>query len=251
MKESRQQKSPPVRLGILQAGRVPEELEGTFPDYNQIFVDLLGEHEFEYLFWPVLDGVFPESVDAADAWLITGSKFGAYEDHDWIAPLEDFIRTVFAANAPMVGICFGHQVIAQAMGGKVEKFAGGWSVGRVEYALDESVFGQTVAANEQSGNAKTPLLAFHQDQVTQAPEMATTIGSTDFCKHAALLYDNRILTLQPHPEFTQPYIAGLLSARGELLPDDIKQQASARLKQSIVREPIAETLRDFLKRQSA
>ncbi len=81
--------APRRRLGILQAGRSPDALLNQFPDYNRMFVDLLGEGSFDYLHWPVLDGVFPNSVDDADAWLITGSRFGAYEDHDWIPPLED------------------------------------------------------------------------------------------------------------------------------------------------------------------
>ncbi len=236
-----------VRLGVLQAGRVPEEMSGEHADYDQLFVNLLGENEFDYHHWAVLDGDLPDSIDDADAWLITGSRFGAYEDHDWIPPLEDFIRDVYASDKPMVGICFGHQIIAQALGGKVEKFNGGWSVGRVEYSLDKNVFGEhsADAANQ------TALLAFHQDQVVQAPEEATTVGSTDFCKHAALLYGNRMLTIQPHPEFYSEFIGGLLVARRDLLPSDVRDTAAATLHDTIVREPIAATLRNFLKRESA
>ena len=68
--------------------------------------------------------MFPEGIHDADGWLITGSRHGAYEDHPWIPPLEEFIRDAYAAQVPLVGICFGHQIIAQAMGGKVEKYQG-------------------------------------------------------------------------------------------------------------------------------
>ena len=234
----------PIRLGILQAGRAPEEMTDTQLDYDMLFEHLLGETEFEYKHWPVLDNVFPDSIQEADAWLITGSRHGAYEPHDWIPPLEQLIRDVYQAGNPMVGICFGHQIIAQALGGKVEKFAGGWSVGRTEYALESSVFG------EGSKDGLTPLLAFHQDQVTRLPESAVNIGSTDFCQNAALLYGDKMLTIQPHPEFNQDFIAGLLATRGGILPPDIKQKAQNSLDLPITREPIAQVMRQFLKRES-
>lgn len=233
-----------VRLGILQTGTVPDEMADEHADYNQLFVNLLGATEFDYRHWAVLDGELPDSTADADAWLITGSRFGAYEDHPWIPPLENFIRQIYAADQPLVGICFGHQVIAQALGGRVEKFSGGWSVGRVEYNLDESVFG----AESMSSSNQTALMAFHQDQVVKAPDSAVTVGSTDFCKHAALLYGNRALTIQPHPEFDSEYIGGLLDARRAILPEEIVDMAAQTLALPIVREPLANTMRKFLKR---
>lgn len=229
------------RLGILQAGRAPDEMLDRYPDYNQAFVDLLGESAFDYQHWAVLDNEFPDSIESADAWLITGSRHGAYEEHVWIPPLEDFIRAIYQQGAPMVGICFGHQIIAQALGGKVEKFSGGWSVGRVNYALDKDVFGQ-----DGKHDPHTALLAFHQDQVIEKPADAITVGSTDFCEHAALLYQNNVLTLQPHPEFTSDFVEGLLDARGKILPAEIQQSARHSLHQPVVRDSIAATLRDFL-----
>ena len=97
---------------------------------------------------------FPADARDADGWLISGSRHGAYEDLPFIAPLETFIREVFSAKIPLIGICFGHQIIAQALGGTVEKFAGGWSVGATEYQLD----GEQVMLN-----------AWHHDQVTSLP----------------------------------------------------------------------------------
>jgi len=226
-------------LGILQAGRSPEELIDRYPDYDRLFVDMLGEQSFNYRTWAVLDNEFPQSLDEADAWLITGSRHGAYEEHDWIPPLESLIREIYAKGVPLVGICFGHQIIAQAMGGKVEKFNGGWSVGRVEYTLDNQVWGK-------SCDTGTPLMAFHQDQVVKLPEAAVNVGSTNFCEHAALLYDSRILTIQPHPEFDDAFVGGLLKARGSILPDDVLKSANANLHEPLQRDSIADTLRTFL-----
>ncbi|MFK7890103.1 MAG: type 1 glutamine amidotransferase [Granulosicoccus sp.] len=226
-------------LGILQAGRSPEEVREHYPDYNQLFIDLLGEQSFDYRTWAVLDNVFPDSADDADAWLITGSRHGAYEPHSWIPPLEQLIRDIYERGIPMVGICFGHQIIAQALGGTVEKFSGGWSVGRVEYTLAPEIWGN-------SGADKTPLMAFHQDQITEPPTGALNVGSTSFCKHAALVYDTRILTIQPHPEFDSHFVDSLLDARSDMLPDDVLAQAKDTLNEPLDRITIGETLRNFL-----
>ena len=119
-----------MKIGILIVGHPPQELSHN-GRYDAYFIRLLDDADFTYQAWSVLDGEMPADVHDAQGWLITGSRHGAYEPHPWIPPLEQFIRDCYAAHVPMIGVCFGHQIIAQAMGGKVEKFAGGWSVGRV------------------------------------------------------------------------------------------------------------------------
>ena len=109
-----------MKIGILETGRPPEELDGTFGDYPGMFEDLLSGNGLKVASYAVLDGDIPKRPDEADGWLITGSKYGVYEDHPWIAPLKAFIRDVYAADLPLVGICFGHQLIAEALGGKAE-----------------------------------------------------------------------------------------------------------------------------------
>eukprot|EP00581_Thalassiosira_minuscula_P023326 CAMPEP_0184433658 /NCGR_PEP_ID=MMETSP0738-20130409/404528_1 /TAXON_ID=385413 /ORGANISM="Thalassiosira miniscula, Strain CCMP1093" /LENGTH=115 /DNA_ID=CAMNT_0026799421 /DNA_START=44 /DNA_END=388 /DNA_ORIENTATION=- len=115
-----------MKIGILLTGHAPEELEPHYGNYIEMFKSLLSGQDFEFEGYKVVDGEFPESVADADGWLITGSKHGVYEDHAWIPPLEGFIREAVTENIPIVGVCFGHQIIAQALGGKVEKFDGGW-----------------------------------------------------------------------------------------------------------------------------
>ncbi len=222
-----------MRIGILQTGTSPEELKPRHGDYDDLFRRMLGGRGFSLTTYPVLDGVLPDDVHDADGWLITGSRFGVYEEHDWIPPLEAFIRDAFAAAVPIVGICFGHQILAQALGGTVKKFDGGWSVGAATY--------------ESENGAQETMLAWHQDQVTRIPAEAKVIGSSDFCANAILAYGNKALTVQPHPEFTPEFLTDLLAARRAILPDHIADQAVARMNEPLTSGDFANRIEAFFK----
>ncbi|MGJ8625679.1 MAG: type 1 glutamine amidotransferase [Sulfitobacter sp.] len=224
-----------MKIGILITGHPPENMMDGGP-YDKYFARLLGEDDFTYEAWTVVDGELPKSVNDAEGWLITGSKHGAYEPHDWIPPLEQFVRDSYAAHVPMIGVCFGHQVIAQAMGGKVEKFKDGWSVGRTEYDIN----GQKYALN-----------AWHQDQVVERPDSAQVIGSTDFCENAALLYDDRMWTIQPHPEYGHDFIEGLITTRGKgVVPDAQLEAATETLGAPLNNTDIAAEMAAFFKKKN-
>lgn len=225
-----------MRIGILITGHPPDTLmHGGL--YDQYFARLLEGHGFTFQGWAVCDGTFPEGVDAADGWLITGSKHGAYEDHDWIPPLEDFIRAAHAARKPMIGVCFGHQIIAQAMGGRVEKFDAGWAVGATDYDLN----GTTTTIN-----------TWHQDQVVKKPDSAEVFASNAFCEYAGLLYGDLMWTIQPHPEYDADFIDGLIRTRGKgVVPDTLLSEASARLEAPTDRMDVAEMMAAFFRKERA
>jgi GMP synthase (glutamine-hydrolysing) len=223
-----------MKIGILQAGHSPDELRDSVGDYGEMFTRLLDGHGFDFQIFSVVDGEFPAGTEDADGWLITGSKHGVYEDHDWIPPLEDLIRDIRDAGQPLVGVCFGHQIIAQALGGKVAKFDGGWSIGRTEYDF---------------GDHKLALNAWHQDQVIDAPEGAEIIASTDFCANAAMMIGDKILTIQPHPEFTAPLVAGLIEHRGRgNVPDALLDAAEDVLDTGTDNDKFADQMAAVLKR---
>ena len=209
-----------VRIGILETGRPPEDLAPIHGDYPGMVRQWLGEMDADFSSYAVLDGDFPESVEKADCWVITGSKCAVYEDHAWIPPLEDFIRAARAARKRMLGICFGHQIIAQALGGAVRKSAKGWGLGVHEYAVTEKW-------PDELGEApgRIAIQAYHQDQVEQAPRGAVTIASTGFCAHGALWYPGFAVTVQGHPEFAGPYVGALLENRrgGALTDEDVNR----------------------------
>ena len=205
-----------MRIGILLCGHAPDEVQQHFGDFDQMFKTLLGGHGFNFKAWPVVDNEFPQSIHNADGWLLTGSKHGAYEDHPFIKPLEQFIRDVAQTQIPMVGVCFGHQIIAQALGGRVEKFKEGWALGQQTYRHDQ--LGQ-IALN-----------AWHQDQVVEKPASARVLARNDFCANAALMYAQSIYTIQPHPEFSNALLPHQIAARRDnpMYPKDLMDRAEAK-----------------------
>ena len=226
-----------MKIGILKTGHIPRRLADRHPDYDVMFMTLLAGRGLDFEVHDVEKGVFPNTVDAADGWLITGSACGAYEDHPWIPPLEEFIRDARTQGVRTIGICFGHQVLAQAMGGQVEKFSGGRSMGAVDYHLPDT-------------DETLTLLAFHGDQVMTVPEGARVIASSSLCRIAGLAYDDDhghpwAISLQPHPEFDAAYEADLIDAYSDGLPGDAVEAAKASLTLPLANQTVADRMAAF------
>jgi GMP synthase (glutamine-hydrolysing) len=216
-----------MHIGILQTGHVPDEVAARDGTYS----DLFAHRDLTFTTWSVVDMDFPEDAQAAQGWLVTGSRHGAYEDHPFIPPLEALIRAIRDAEKPLVGICFGHQIIAQALGGRVEKFAGGWAVGRKTYRIG----GREVALN-----------AWHQDQVVELPPGAQVLGGNDFTCNAFLAMGDRILTVQPHPEFPASVVEMLAEHRAATVPAPLVEAARESLPLPTENRLIADWLADVL-----
>jgi GMP synthase-like glutamine amidotransferase len=227
-----------MKIGILRCGHTPDEVAATHGQYEDMFARLLADEGLEFRTWSVVDMAFPESPEDAEGWLVSGSRHGAYDALPFIAPLEDFIRRVVASGRPLVGICFGHQLIAQALGGTVVKFPRGWSVGAKSYDWD--------------GLGEIWLTAWHQDQVIAPPDGARTIARNAFTEHAALLYDDPIFTVQAHPEFSRDVAAAYLAARrgSPDYPEGMIEDAQRRLDQPLDDTRIGKALARFLKHRT-
>ncbi|MEM1021574.1 MAG: type 1 glutamine amidotransferase [Pseudomonadota bacterium] len=193
----------PLRIAVLQTGRtIPEALDA-HGDYDEMCKAMIGRAPDQAETFAVLDGDFPPSLDPYDVIVITGSKHGIYEDLPWIAPTEDLIRQAMQDGKRMIGICFGHQIMAQALGGRAEKSEKGLGVGLMPYDFISS----------DGSRTRKHLYAWHQDQVLEAPPGTKVIATSDFCPIAGLRYGDQAISLQPHPEFTKAYMTALIEAR--------------------------------------
>jgi GMP synthase (glutamine-hydrolysing) len=232
-----------MKIGILEPGFAPEELQSSFASYPKMFEKLLGDVDPSLTFetWTVLEDVFPASIQDADGWVVMGSKHGVYENAPWMIRLQEFLRDAVGAGQPVFGICFGHQILATALGGKVVKSDKGWGVGAHDY--DVTASGQ----DWLSDSAPTIRInAFHQDQVVEPPEGATVWASSDFCPYAGLQYGANAASIQPHPEFMRPYEQALLEARNDLIPDDVHKAAIESLETPITSNDFARSIVKFM-----
>ncbi len=191
-----------MKIGILQTGHAPDTLVGETGDYPQMFERLLAGHDFDFATYDVEGGEMPADIHDCDGWLITGSRHGAYESHPWIAPLEALIRKIWAAKLPLVGICFGHQIMADVWGGKAEKADKGFITGAREFESPAGPVSAYVA---------------HQDQVTDVPPNAQVVAGSDYCPVAALAYDFPAFSVQFHPEYNRGFTEDLIDMFGDQL----------------------------------
>lgn len=225
-----------LRIGLLQCGSIRPDLATRHGDYPQLFADLFADQPVEIVPFDVVNGPPPDSVTECDGWLVSGSSSSVYDDEPWIAPAEAFLRDAVDAAVPTIGICFGHQLLAQALGGTVERSAKGWGAGAQTYRFDAPL-PDWPESLDQPGTVN--LIACHQDQVTVLPEGAEAIASNDHCAVAAFRVGTTVLAIQPHPEFTAPLSRELTDVRTSLLGEDLTRAAIDSLSAPLDEAPVA------------
>jgi len=213
-----------MKITIIQTGEVPVSLRQDFGPYPAMFERMFARagHDFAFETVPVFDGAPMPDAASLDGIVITGSAAGVYEDHAWLEPLRGFIRNAYDLRTPMLGVCFGHQIMADALGGDVRKSEKGWGLGRHVYGVRQRPAFMTGAPE---------LLAVacsHQDQVIVPPAEAEVILASDFTPNAGLAYRNgAALSFQPHPEFDDDYTLALAELRRGKAPDAVVDAAIA------------------------
>jgi GMP synthase-like glutamine amidotransferase len=233
-----------MKLTILQVGETPAHLRGRFPRFDRFFERMFAEtgNGFTFETVSVLDGAAPPDPATIEGVVITGSSVGVYDHTDWIDPLRQFIREAHGARVPMLGVCFGHQIMADALGGEVRKSEKGWGVGR-------HVYGVTLRHAALSDlSAKIAIAASHQDQVIVPPQGAEAFLGSDFTPNAGLIYDNgAAISVQPHPEFDVAFAKALVELRrNNPLSDAVVDERIASLDAPVDNLQLARALARFL-----
>lgn len=184
-----------MQIGLLQCDDVRPELQVTHRNYDQMFNALLNKVNpgIQLRFYRVIDGEYPADPDECDGYIISGSRYSVYEDLPWIKRFEAFVQHLYQQGKPTVGICFGHQMMAQALGGKTERASNGWGVGIATSEVKSVPRWLTPKLDNYS------LVVSHQDQVTQLPPGAETLAGSAFCPIGMFTVGEHFLGIQGHP----------------------------------------------------
>ena len=238
----------PLKIGILQTDSVLAELLPEFGDYPEMFESLLYTAAASRSSMTVLDittyavheDSFPEDALSEDAYLITGSRYSVYDEIPWIAKLAGFLGTVLETDRRVVGICFGHQLLAHFFGGRTQAAGTGWCVGVQETQL-LSAEGWMDPPLEEIG-----LLSSHKDQVAELPENARRIARSGNCPCAGFVLGERVMTLQGHPEFSKAYAARLMRRREELIGEETYARGIQSLEQHTDEAVVGQWILNFM-----
>ncbi len=205
-----------MKLCILENDYLDPVVEPTYKGYGAMFERLLqaAGATGEFDIFNTTKGEYPASFDAYDAVLLTGSRADSFSQEPWVLTLRAKVEELLNAKKKLVGVCFGHQLIALCMGAKVGRAPQGWGAGRMQY--------QWLAPDLPNAQGRTDvaLLASHQDQVFELPPGATLLATSEFCPVAAYAVQDRVFCVQPHPEFVEAYSAFLLDKRRPLLGEE-------------------------------
>lgn len=236
-----------MKVGILQCDDVLAELQVKHGNYPAMFQHLLHDQDpsLELAFYRALDGELPKDINECDAYITTGSKHSVNDDYPWIAQLEDFVRQLHQHKKKLVAICFGHQLIAKALGGEVIQAPQGWGVGVATHALQALPSGASDQDKQQTPQ-NVSLLVIHQDQVVILPEDTQVLAGSAFCPNYMLQVGKHFLGIQGHPEFNKPYTYDLMHARKAVIPNMVLNDAFASLDSSIDSKAVTRWMLNFI-----
>ncbi|MDP4788963.1 MAG: GMP synthase [Haliea sp.] len=233
-----------MKLGILKADAVRPEWVPDFGEYPDMFIALLSRLDpaLKFVVYDVQQGIYPHDVDEVDGYLITGSKSSVYDDDPWIARLMEFVRELHARQKKLIGVCFGHQLVAHALGGKAEKSPKGWGVGVHRHRFEK------LPGWHDQGPAEVALLVSHQDQVTIPATGAQVLAGNAFCENAVCQLGEHILTFQGHAEFVPEYSREVMEFRRERIGEEAYAAGMASLSTESEADRVGRWMLAFLRR---
>ncbi|MFT4581200.1 MAG: GMP synthase-like glutamine amidotransferase [Gammaproteobacteria bacterium] len=232
------------RLGLIACDVVPDELRDRFDDYPTMFEKAIASTSAKVQ-WQVYRAYreeLPNSANECDGYIMTGSRNSAFDTEQWIRSLEQFIVGLVDGGQPLVGICFGHQVIAQALGGKVEKSDHGWGIGLRRYRTAEYPMHDWM--HPPAEEFTVPVC--HQDQVSELPQQAQLLASSKHCENFMVQFNESMLGFQGHPEFNKDYIHTLLDLRELTITGATRETALASLQRTGDNPTIMQWIVNFL-----
>ncbi len=236
-----------MKIGILKIDSVRPEFQDAYGDYPAMFKRVLGdagvvlpEETLEFRTYDVEHGELPARIDECDAYLITGSRESVYDDLPWLRTLKAFVLELDRARHPLVGICFGHQLVAHILGGETKPASVGWGVGVQE--------AQVIAKRDWMDpyQPSINLLASHKDQVATLPARARLFAANDFCPYGGFTVDDHIVTFQGHPEFEKGYSRALMDLRREILGESVYEEGVASLDKPTDEDIVARWILKFI-----
>ncbi len=230
-----------MKIGILQCDYVRKELQPAFADYPAMIAALFAKATADCQFktYQVQSFEYPKNLDECDAYITTGSRHGVNDDLAWINRLEAFICELNQAEKTFIGICFGHQLMAKALGGTVSQSDKGWGIG--------VTFNQVISSKPWMDPCQqgVDLIASHQDQVISLPDEVEVLASSHFCPNYMLQYGDHFMSVQGHPEFTKNYSAAIMDIRRAQIPSNRIREGETSLKANIDDRVMAQWIINF------
>jgi GMP synthase-like glutamine amidotransferase len=231
-----------LRICILETDNIHPDLVEQFQGYGRMFQRLFAQQPIasEFEVFNVVAGEYPDDQQHYDAYLVTGSKADSFGSDPWIETLRVYLLKRYTLGDKLLGVCFGHQLLASLLGGKTERATQGWGIGVHHYQLGKQP--EWMQPNAES----LAMLVFHQDQVTVPPTNATILASSEFCPVGAYSIGEQVLCFQGHPEFDHQYSRSVLDIRQDKFAKHVYERGIDSLKHEQQGRMVAEWMMRFV-----
>ncbi|HYC45763.1 MAG TPA: hypothetical protein VED01_09795 [Burkholderiales bacterium] len=231
-----------MKIGLLGCDDAPPHLRHLGGTYRDMFRRLLEPHVpgLELAWFELRAGELPAAVDACDAYICTGSRYSVYDDREWIGKLKAFVRTLHETKKLFVGVCFGHQMLAEALGGEVKPADYGWGVGVHEMKVVKPEPWMDPPEEEPK------IQYMHSDQVQRLPPDSTVLAQAAHCEVAMFRVGDTMLGIEGHPEFPAAYVEALVNLRKDLIGEARAEEALASLGTPVDDTVVARWIANFL-----